>query len=143
MITREEAIKEMIRAYDVLDFSCHMDNRRKEAFNMAKVALEQEPCEDAISRQAVLGIVRNMKGLARAYVLPEAINQVKSLLPVNPQPKTGHWILKRLSPTRLCGEHLKEYECSECYREIRCTASQLVNYPYCHCGAKMESEDKE
>ena len=42
-MTREEAIKEMIRAYDVLDFSCHMDNRRKEAFNMAKVALEQEP----------------------------------------------------------------------------------------------------
>ena len=42
-MTREEAIKEIIRAYDVLDFSCHMDNRRKEAFNMAKVALEQEP----------------------------------------------------------------------------------------------------
>ncbi len=42
-MTREEAIKEITRAYDVLDFSCHMDNHRKEAFNMAKVALEQEP----------------------------------------------------------------------------------------------------
>ncbi len=47
-MTREEAIKEMIRAYDVLDFSCHMDNRRKEAFNMAKVALEQEPVLDKL-----------------------------------------------------------------------------------------------
>ena len=47
-MTREEAIKEMIRAYDVLDFSGHMDNRRKEAFNMAKVALEQEPCGNCI-----------------------------------------------------------------------------------------------
>ena len=33
----------VIEFYDVLDFSSHMDNRRKEAFNMAKVALEQEP----------------------------------------------------------------------------------------------------
>lgn len=47
-MTSEEAIKEMIRAYDVLDFSCHMDNRRKEAFNMAKAALEQEPVLDKI-----------------------------------------------------------------------------------------------
>ena len=47
-MTREEAIKEIIRAYDVLDFSSHMDNRRKEAFNMAKVALEQEPILDKI-----------------------------------------------------------------------------------------------
>lgn len=49
-MTGEEAVKEIIRAYDVLDFSCHMDNRRKEAFNMAKAALEKEPktghCKD-------------------------------------------------------------------------------------------------
>ena len=42
-MTREEAIKELIRAFDVLDNSCHMDNRRKEAFNMAKMALENKP----------------------------------------------------------------------------------------------------
>lgn len=38
-MTREEAIKELERAFDVLDHSCHMDNRRKEAFNMARVSL--------------------------------------------------------------------------------------------------------
>ena len=53
------------------------------------------------------------------------------------EPKTGHWILKRTFPTKLYDEYLNEYKCSECYREIRCTESQLVNYPYCHCGAKM------
>lgn len=47
-MTRKEAIKEMIRAYDVLDFTSHMDNRRKEAFNMAKAALEQESILDKI-----------------------------------------------------------------------------------------------
>lgn len=56
--------------------------------------------------------------------------------------RTGHWILKRTFPTKLYDEYLNEYKCSECYREIRCTESQLVNYPYCHCGAKMESEEQ-
>lgn len=48
-MTREEAIKELERAVDVLDHQCHMDNRKKEAFNMAIKALSAEPCEDAIS----------------------------------------------------------------------------------------------
>ena len=60
------------------------------------------------------------------------------------EPKTGHWILKRTFPTKLYDEHLNEYKCSECYREIKCTESQLVNYPYCHCGAKMvEPQESE
>lgn len=42
-MTSGEAIKELIRAFDVLNNSCHMDNRRKEAFNMAKMALENKP----------------------------------------------------------------------------------------------------
>jgi len=57
-MTREEAIKEMIRSYDVLDFSCHMDNRRKEAFNMAKVALEQEPSGETVSLEAFKQVMR-------------------------------------------------------------------------------------
>ncbi len=63
------------------------------------------------------------------------------------EPKTGHWILKRTFPTKLYNEHLNEYKCSECYRGIRCTESQLVNYPYCHCGCRMiepqERSDKK
>lgn len=47
-MTREEAIKEIERAFDVLDHSCHMDNRRKEAFNMARVSLYAEPTLDKI-----------------------------------------------------------------------------------------------
>ena len=62
-MTREEANNELERAFDVLDHSCHMDNRRKEAFNMARVALSTEPCEDCISRQAVNELVDE---LARA-----------------------------------------------------------------------------
>ena len=57
------------------------------------------------------------------------------------KPKTGHWKLKRTFPTKIYDEYLNEYKCSKCYREIRCTEGQLVNYPYCHCGVKMEGEE--
>lgn len=94
---------------------------------------EQEPCDDAISRQAVLEI-------AKQHTLTNDYLAIQNLPSVRPQEQTGHWILKRTFPTKLYDEYLNEYKCSECYREIRCTESQLVNYPYCHCGAKMESE---
>ena len=61
---------------------------------------------------------------------------------IQPTRPTGHWILKRTFPTKMYDEYLNEYECSECHRGIRCTDAQLVNYPYCHCGARMtESEE--
>lgn len=111
-MTREEAIKELIRAFDVLDHSSHMDNRRKEAFNMAKTALEQAPTtkenlvvEDAISRQAVLDGIEELKkspwatdkrGNGFEYLITEALDVVAELCvkresPVTPQPKTGYW----------------------------------------------------
>lgn len=35
------------------------------------------------------------------------------------------------------------YECSECGRKIDIWQSEtLLDYPYCHCGAKMDGENK-
>lgn len=63
-MTKEEAIKELERTFDVLDHSCHMDNRRKEAFNMARVALFAEPCEDAIS----MSVIENIKAEINEFI---------------------------------------------------------------------------
>ena len=60
MMTNEEALQELIRAFDVLANSCHMDNHRKEAFNRAYAALKAEPCEDAISKQSVLNKIEEV-----------------------------------------------------------------------------------
>ena len=57
-----------------------------------------------------------------------------------PQQRVGRWNIGRIFPTKIGGENLIEYRCAECDRVIRCTQSQLVNYPYCHCGAKMGVE---
>lgn len=45
---------------------------------------ELEPCEDVISRQAALECCRNEWE-------EEVEERLKSLPPVNPQPKTGKW----------------------------------------------------
>ena len=125
-------------------------------------------CEDCISRQALItrldDFVKWCKD-GRLQGAKFALDVVGDMPPVNPQKpckdcqykewlegedcpayekKTGRWILARTFPTKLYDEYLKEYECSECYRRIRCTESQLVNYPYCHCGAKMfEPQESE
>ncbi len=117
---------------------------------------DQEPCENCISRQAVINTIHktiygffdvvdddseepiNDKDKLLLSINKGISNAVKALPLAIPQPKMGRWMLKRIFPTKLYDEHLNEYECSECSRGIRCTESQLVNYPYCHCGAKMQ-----
>ena len=58
--------------------------------------------------------------------------------------KTGKWIENKEQGVQAVG--YLTYHCSECGREISSKyhgkASLLTEYPYCHCGAKMESEDK-
>lgn len=107
----------------------------KEAKDMAIKALEQEPCEDCISRQAVLDI--DFKKIILTTAKPaEMIEQkVKALPSVNPQPKTGHWILRN--------DINGEYQCDECGMfsglskfDVEEARRKLSNF--CpNCGAKM------
>ena len=98
----------------------------------------QKPSDDAISRQAVfdyiyndlgLGDEENGKDVERLMELESSYKYIKSLPPVNPQPKTGHW------------EWLTEdkYRCSNCNHETR--VDECMNkpmYEFCpFCGAKM------
>ena len=73
-MTREEAKR-------VLEFDLDhtYNDESKEALRMAIKALEQEPCEDAISRQAVFNIIEKeqFKG--------DAIAEIEKLPSVNPQ----------------------------------------------------------
>lgn len=105
----------------------------------------KEHCKKQVEMCEMWAIAKGEKPHGRIYEEHKLILEL-----LEQEPTTGHWILKRTFPTKLYDECLNEYKCSECYREIRCTESQLVNYPYCHCGAKMseiptgsESEAKE
>lgn len=102
-----------------------------EAVEMAIKALEQEPCEDAVSRQAVLDLINSdwkYEGLE---------TDVASLPSVNPQ-KIGHWIMTGVYYTGAY-ETIDYVECS-C-----CGEYSLEEGDYCpNCGAKMvEQQERE
>lgn len=96
-MAREESL-EIINAYrDKLRNSVSTELEGDiAAFDMAIDALKTEPCEDAISRQAVLDYIDKMpseltsdgRRMVRRRTLEEYISD--TLPPVNPQAKVGH-----------------------------------------------------
>ena len=127
----------------VLDGRASVSMMRKAIGN--GTPLKQEPCEDAISRQAAIDgadviIARDTSGnndVVKAMTAWKSY--VEGLPSVNPQePKTGYWVEL---PTHESQSGLPWYECSECNSE-RCIAV-LRDFKYCpNCGAKMaESEE--
>ena len=103
-----------------------------EPIQMAIKALEQEPCDDVVSRQAVLDIVNNPLNIR----LDEIIKKLPSVRPQ--EPKTGSWIKNaeewdNTNPPYICSE---------------CGNAHLRKTDYCdQCGCRMvepqEREDKE
>lgn len=83
-MTREEAIR-CLDVYSSTNGSglC-TDKQHYEAKQMAIKALEQEPCDDCISRQAVLDCLTVTKLKQFDFVL-RAREEIKKLPPVNPQ----------------------------------------------------------
>jgi hypothetical protein len=90
-MTNEEAIntfKEWIERDKKMEYADRLENI--EIYNMAIQALEQQPCEDAISRQAVLEVIRkcHCEEWVKAYIGAP----IEALSPVTPQSKKGRWI---------------------------------------------------
>ena len=87
----------------------------------------QEPCDDAISRQAVLDLPKNTERGFGGKILEQSINieYIKALPPVTPSEKVGQWIS--------IGDF--ECRCSECH--LWCYKRNRSRY--CpSCGAKMQ-----
>ena len=117
-MTGEEAIKNIKE-------HCYFANlipRAKEALDMAIEALDQEHCDDAISRQAVLDVIE------REEFKGDAISEIEKLPPVTPQQKMGKWIYHDLYIPY-------KHECSECGKRFG------TDFNYCqNCGADMRGD---
>lgn len=142
-MTREEKQK----AIDALKTSAPIREMTQEEFNdyiktLNKIMdwLEQEPCEDAISRQALLDDfgfsekTRKWGGDHSGYntlMLYEIQDVIEAQPPVNPQEsKLGHWITEdRLHP-----------KCDQCGWEYGLSMTNFCP----NCGARMiEPQESE
>lgn len=138
-MTREEILEGL---YEIKNWKCNGDAKLHKVVIEAIKALEQEPCDNAISRQEVLDRIRESIETYHNQYTTDMLNMwglftqfIKEMPPVNPQPKAGHWI--KIKPYPL---QMHDYECSECLHE---TDDPTENY-CSECGAKMvEPQESE
>ena len=129
-MTNEEAIGNLTHAIRWNDMP------KKEALDMAMKALEQQPCEDAISRQAVIStIYDNKSDFKNDFAQGFFADRINDLPPVTPQPKIGRWI----EHPHEAGENweFSRYECSECHVWADDDSDYCPN-----CGVKMKEVEE-
>lgn len=172
-MTREEAIEvieqdipcehdtDLIEALDMAiksleQESCdkyitEIDHLRKYISKLETQIVEQEPCDDCVSRQATLNaIIKELCIKDENYLLQSEktiYNVVKNMLSVTPQePKTGHWTQTNEFFINRDGQFIYKFICSECksLSYFRKSNKKAIGANVCpNCGAKMESEVEE
>jgi hypothetical protein len=111
----------------------------KETVAKWKDRLEQEPCEDAVSRKGVVEYIKTSDAeLGHDSENELVVKDILNMPSVTPTRKKGYW--------EQYGDFWKEkFRCSECGKEqpkILC-GEQIIGHwsDYCpNCGAEMESE---
>ena len=143
-MTREEAIKVLLEEWKCIDRNDGINCDRKcescdlvmdsfvlkDAYNTAIKALEQEPCEDAISRKAVLKVIDGWYEQNRdTENIEDLLILIVYMSSVQPSRK-GHWIKENpfsLSVCSECGNNAFGYHGFDETRTDFCP----------HCGADM------
>jgi len=103
---------------------------------------------DCINREALLRKLQKvsteawkMKLKCNAEIVwNQCIDYVKDEPPVEPERKIGRW---EYYQNCYYDKYFEYYKCSECDRIIKVVKpAKLIDYPYCHCGAKMENKNE-
>lgn len=104
----------------------------KEALDIAIKALEQQPCEDVISRQEALNVVHKYFEhylQLNDDICLDGLRSLPSVTPKEKTGKTGHWIDDEFGSKCSCCDihtHLDKFD-------------RPMKFKYCSmCGAKME-----
>lgn len=137
-MTKKEAIEynKNLRMYMKLadkNQPCKFLEENYIALDMAIKALEQS-CEECVDRKAVDELCfrflkSNSEDVCAFY------KHFLELFPSISQQKIGYWIADLQTATE------DYYVCSECGRKVHLLHPDTIsNYPYCHCGAKMQKE---
>lgn len=95
---------------------------------------EQEHCEDAISRKAMLDYQQYLHGRMSNEENHKLWEFIKGLPSITPAHENGKWLDKDTSGYHFYGR------CSECGQEFVIDAWYTQNMKYCpNCGARMEN----
>lgn len=165
-MTREDAIAFLQGRIDLIDKYYPQIEDYREALDMAIKLLEQEPCEDAISRKSMLDYQEYLHGKMPNEENHKLWKFIKDLPSVTPakciatvkfskedmqelvdekmkdivvERKKGKWINK--SQKSGCGITFVASECTCCGKKTLFNCDELI-YKYCpNCGAEMEAEE--
>ena len=151
-MTREEA-KSIVRGItDKIEATTDIDDWAEfwgftrddyeEFLEMPIKLLEQEPCGDAISRQAVQDYIAKYLSQYLYNDVREAVEVIDEYIgelpSVTPQPKTGHWT-RELIRNEKGGCIGAKMICSECGNDNKNDEYMT----YCpNCGAKMQKSEE-
>ena len=118
------------------------------AIKEAIKALEQEPCEDAISKASVFEILGNLMSIPYDFDrqinekdVSESMDEIKELPSVTPARKKAKWIDADATILNRQGYLVHEVICSECngISYFRSMGNKYIGANYCpNCGTKME-----
>ena len=123
-----------------------------DADNCEKIikALEQEPCEDCISRAELLAKIDeerkhllNLKMDGAEHIIVHHARRIIEDMPsVTPQPKIGEWLEKEVNSDKVI-EEWQSARCSVCDKYHTTPYMYYFdNYKFCpNSGAKMEVEE--
>lgn len=150
-MTREEAVKEIKKAFEpafanyiiiALTEGATVSDKELTAKNDLVVDWESYKDVDGNSfDDLILDVIQRNFDCGNTYGYKVA-DEIIGLLPsvTSQEPIKGHWV-KEESPF---GWDEHSYQCSECGRSIHLDTEMedLDDYPYCHCGAKMQEVEE-
>lgn len=114
-MTREENLHWIDQEIQTWENECQSKHPIKEALHAARKALEQKPCEDAVSRKSVITIIQNHWWNCR-----DIDKLVNELPPVTPQESRWIPVTERLPDNATNGDMIKAmfpYACFEEYED--------------------------
>lgn len=119
----------------------YLENMERYATPVTPAISEIDKFNDSVNRATVLALINDVKnadGFKEYSQYEYLFDQVDKMPMAVPTRKKGKWI--KVTET----DFGIGYKCSECGRFILTESvdgRKLKDYPYCHCGAEMESEE--
>lgn len=141
-MTREESVKLLTIAKAEIEWEYPLDYQV--ALDMAIKALEAEPCEDAISRRAVLDllITEYNKWTFADDAMEACVNKVRDELPsVTPTRPKGKWECQS-------NEDTDTWYCNVCHKQgcqvpKGCTPNIIFDNYCSYCGSYMKGGEED